>query len=129
MARTISYVLGAVMILAGVLGFAMHGSVLGIFTAGAALSALWLVAGLATLAVGLWLPAHAMLWAKAMGIIFAIIAVLGFVMNGPVFDYFDNTMANNVLHLVIAAIFLAAGFIPMGSSMPHQASMPPEAAM
>ena len=36
MARTISYVLGAVMVLAGILGFAMHGSVLGIFMAGKA---------------------------------------------------------------------------------------------
>jgi hypothetical protein len=129
MARTISYVLGAVMVIMGVLGFAMHGSVLGIFMADSALAALWLIAGVVTLIVAVWLPAHAMLWAKAMGIVFAVIAVLGFVVNGPVFDYFDNTMADNVLHLVIAAIFLAAGFMPMGSSMPQQARMTSEATM
>jgi hypothetical protein len=128
MARILSYILGAVMVVAGVLGFALKGDVLGIFTAGTALSALWVVAGLVTLAVAMWMQKHVMLWAKAMGIIFAVLAVLGFVMNGAVLMYFDNTMSNNILHLVLAAVFLAAGFMPMGSSMepmaaPSQATM------
>jgi hypothetical protein len=128
MARTLSYILGAIMVVAGLLGFALGTSVLGIFTAAMALSSLWLVAGLITLVVALFLPAHIMLWDKAMGIVLAILAVLGFVMNGAILTYFDNTMANNILHLVLAAVFLAAGFIPMGSSMDQPLHMPAEPA-
>lgn len=114
MTRIISYVLGVVMTLAGLLGFAMGGSVVGIFAAGTALSALWVVAGVITLAIAVWAPARAALWAKVAGIVLAIVAVLGFVMSGPVLGYLDNTSADNWLHLVLAIVFLAVGFVPMG---------------
>lgn len=127
MARILSYVLGVVMTLAGLLGFAMNGSVLGVFMAGTALSTLWVVAGVITLAVAVWMPGRAVLWAKVAGIILAIVAVLGFVMNGPVLGSLDNTMADNSLHLVLAIVFLLVGFVPMGATMerPATASMPP----
>lgn len=125
MVRTISYILGAVMALAGIIALAMGGSVLGTFTAGTTLSVSWLVAGIITLVVAIWMPAQSMLWAKIIGVILAIVAVVGFVMSGPVLGLLDNTMANNVLHIVLAIIFLIIGFVPMGRSMeaPAQPAM------
>lgn len=115
MVRTLSYVLGAVMTIAGILGFAMGGSVLGIFMADTSLSAVWLIGGLITLAVAVWAPMQSVLWAKIAGVILAIVAVLGFVMSGSVLGVLDNTMANNVLHAVLAILFLWAGFMPARS--------------
>lgn len=125
MARMLSYIVGAIMTVAGLLGFAMQGDVVGVFTAGTALSIVWLVGGIITLAIAVFMPAQTMLWAKIAGIVLAILAVLGFVMSGPVLGYLDNTIANDVLHLVLAAVFLAAGFMPMGSSMDSMAASSP----
>ena len=114
------------MALAGILGFAMSGSVLGIFMAGTALSTVWLVAGVVTLAIALWAPAHASLWAKIAGIVLVVVGVWGFVVQGAVLGALDNTTANNVLHLVLGVLFLWIGFVPMGHKAAH---MPPAAPM
>ena len=124
--RTLSYVLGAVMAIAGILGFVMSGSVLGVFMAGSTLSAVWLVAGVITLAVAVWAPASMSMWSKIIGVILAAVTILGFVMSGPVLGMLDNTMADNVLHLVLAVLFLWMGFMSSSSS---ESSMPSQAAM
>ena len=128
MTRTISNILGAVMTLAGIAGLAMGGSIAGILTAGTALSALWIIAGVVTLAIGLWMPGSSMLWAKIAGVVLVILAILGFVMSGPVAGYLDNTMADNVLHLRLGVLFLWAGFMG-GSRASSMGSMPTQAPM
>jgi uncharacterized membrane protein HdeD (DUF308 family) len=113
------------MAIAGILGFVMN-PVLGVFAAGSTLSALWLVAGVITLAVAMWMPGSMSLWSKILGIILAIVTILGFVISGPVLGMLDNTMADNVLHLVLAVLFLWMGFMSSSRSMD---SMPTQSAM
>ncbi len=109
MSRTIAYVFGAIMAIAGIWGL-MSTPVLGIFDANTALSLLWLVLGLILLAVAAWWENTSATVLKVLGIIVAIIAVWGFVVPGDILGALTNTTADNVLHLIFAVVFLWVGF-------------------
>ena len=101
------------MTIAGIWGM-ISTPVLGVFDANMALSVLWLVLGLVLLAVAAWWPMSSTMLLKIFGVVVAIVAVWGFVVPGDIFGLFTNTMADDVLHLVFALVFLWAGF--MGTS-------------
>ena len=109
MSRTIAYVFGAIMAIAGIWGL-MASPVLGVFDANTSLSLVWLVLGLILLAVAAWWESSSALALKVIGIIVAIVAVWGFVVPGDVLGLLTNTTADNVLHLVFAVVFLWIGF-------------------
>lgn len=117
MARTLSYVFGAILVVVGLWGFVQN-PILGIFDANSAHSVVHLVTGLVLLAVALWAPASSALGLKVFGIIYAIVAILGFVMSGMILGVIDNTLMDNLLHVVLALVFLWGGFMAGGSSAP-----------
>ena len=118
MSRTIAYVFGAIMAIAGIWGL-MASPVLGIFDANTALALLWLVLGLVLLAVAAWWEDSSAMALKVLGVIVAIVAVWGFVVPGDILGMFTNTMADNVLHLIFAVVFLWVGFTDKGGMSPQ----------
>lgn len=123
MARTLSYVFGAIFVVVGLLGFVMN-PVLGIFAANTSHSLVHLIGGLVLLAVALWAPASSSLALKVFGVIYAIVAVLGFFMAGDILGIIDNSTADNLLHVVLALVFLWGGFMAKDSpSAPAQTPM------
>ncbi len=115
MTKTIAYVVGAVTAIAGLWGFA-YSPVLGMFDANAILSALWLITGLVVLAVAMWWEEQTSMTLIVLGVIYAIIAVVGLVISGDVLGMFNNTSADNWLHVVLAVVMLVAGFMGRSSS-------------
>ena len=117
MAKTVAYVLGAVTAIAGIWGIVLT-PVLGIFDANMALSVGWLVTGLVLLAVALWWE-ESVAWALiVLGVVYAIVAVLGLVMPGDVLGVFTNTASDNWLHVVLAVVMLVVGFMVRGERAP-----------
>lgn len=110
--KTYAMVIGAVLVLVGILGFVPNPLVSkdGVFTVNAAQNVLHLAGG----ALGLWLASKGSGKAYNMwlGIIAAVVAVLGFVPGAKdlLLSLFNITTAITVLHAAIAVVTLGVAY-------------------
>lgn len=122
-AKTAAIVLGAVFVLVGVLGFIPNPIVGpdGIFMTNMSHNLIHLVSG-AVLLAGAYTSLGPSLALKIIGVIYAIVAILGFVMSG---DMLLGMVAMNTtdrwLHVLLAIVLLAAGFGLNGGMMKSKA--------
>lgn len=115
MLKTAAVVFGVVFIVAGVLGFVpgvtTDNMLLGIFHVNAAHNVVHLLSGAVALWAGLTSVSNARLYFRVFGIVYAIVAMLGFyVGDDPVFGFIANNAAVTWLHVVIAVVALWLGF-------------------
>ncbi|MGQ0740675.1 MAG: DUF4383 domain-containing protein [Alphaproteobacteria bacterium] len=111
-ARTAALVFGAVFILVGVLGFIPNPLVgpEGLFVTNVSHDLVHIVSG-AVLLAGVYTQLGASLALKIIGIAYAIVAVLGFVMPGDMMlGMIAMNEADRWLHVLLAIVLLAAGF-------------------
>ncbi len=118
-------VLGVVFVAIGLLGF-VNDPVLGLFEVDTLHNVIHLVAGLLALgAVGMG-EAMMRLYARVFGMVYGLVAVLGFLMPGDmILGLFEANMADAYLHVVLAAVLLYVGFGMKGES----SVVTPESAM
>jgi hypothetical protein len=110
-ARTAGLVIGIVFILVGILGFIPNPLVSpdGLFAVNAAHNVVHLASGAVILA-GVY-SFGASLGLKIIGIVYAIVAVLGLVMGGDMLlGMIAMNTADHWLHVALAVVILAAGF-------------------
>ncbi|MEK7461996.1 MAG: DUF4383 domain-containing protein [Patescibacteria group bacterium] len=105
---------GIVFVLIGVLGFVpgvtTDGHLLGIFEVDALHNIIHLATGL----IAIWAAcslAHAKLFFKVFGVVYALVTILGFAMGGDVLGLIHTNGADNILHLLVAIVALYAGFV------------------
>jgi hypothetical protein len=112
MTTTLAWVFGVVLTLVGVLGFVpgitTDNLLLGIFHVDMLHSIVHIVTGLAALAAAMGYFSSK-LYFQVFGVVYGLVTVLGFVTGGAIL--FETNMADNVLHLAIAAVALYAGFM------------------
>lgn len=131
MTKTLAWVFGVVLTLVGVLGFVpgitTDGMLLGIFEVDMMHSIIHVVSGLAALAAA-WGMYSNRLYFQVFGVVYGVVTVLGFVTGGALL--FSTNMADNLLHLILAAAALYIGFMmkesaaaPAPSSMGMGATM------
>ncbi len=119
MAKTVLYVLGAVLTAVGVIGF-VNDPVLGIFEVDMLHNLVHLVSGVVFLATAAYASANVQMVAKIFGVVYAVVAVLGFVAPGTLGGFIETNMADHVLHAALALVLLYAGFMGergMGADM------------
>lgn len=111
MAKTLAWVFGIVFLLVGVLGFySGDNMLLGIFMVSRRHNAVHLGSGAVALLSAVGGENTARLYFKVFGLVYLLVAITGFAMHRlPVLGIPLNT-ADDVLHLVIAAVSLYAGF-------------------
>lgn len=104
---------GVVMLLVGILGFVPAltpgGLLLGVFQ----VNALHNIVHLATGLLAVWAAgtaANSRLFFKVFGIVYGLVTILGFVMNGDILGLIPVNMADNLLHILITVVALYAGF-------------------
>ncbi|HWO07687.1 MAG TPA: DUF4383 domain-containing protein [Candidatus Paceibacterota bacterium] len=114
MVQTLAWVFGIVLTLVGILGFVpgvtTDGMLLGIFHVDALHNIIHIVTGLAALAAA-WGMYSSRLYFQVFGVVYAVVTVVGFVQGDTVLGLFGVNMADNLLHLAIAAVALYAGFM------------------
>jgi len=124
MVQTLAWVFGIVLTLVGVLGFVpgvtTDGMLLGIFMVGGLHSVIHIVSGLAALAAA-WGVYSSRLYFQVFGVVYGVVTVLGFVTGGAIL--FETNMADNLLHLAIAAAALYIGFMMKESAPVASSSM------
>ncbi|HVR88154.1 MAG TPA: DUF4383 domain-containing protein [Candidatus Limnocylindria bacterium] len=119
MARTFAIVFGAVYVIVGVLGFALQSPLLGLFGVNPphnvvhlAIGGLWLVAAFAA-PMG---PDSARKISQVIGIVYLLVAILGFVLPALMDQLLVINTADNFLHLGTAILALYIGFMtPRGA--------------
>jgi hypothetical protein len=122
MAKTLGMLFGIVFLAIGILGFVpgitKDEMLLGIFHVNAVHSVVHIVSGAIFLFASMAGAGAARLWFQLFGVIYALVAVLGF-MNGdkPILGLISSSTNNTWLHVVLAVVMLAIGF-----GTPKQAS-------
>ena len=109
-ARIAAIVIGIVFVLIGLLGF-FNNPVLGLFLVDPAHNIIHIVSGVVLLA-GAYSSLGSSMALKIVGIVYAIIAILGFFMvsNGMLLGFIAMNTADQWLHVVLAVVILLAGF-------------------
>ncbi|MDX1900797.1 MAG: DUF4383 domain-containing protein [Gammaproteobacteria bacterium] len=111
--QKLAVVFGIVLLAVGILGFVpsltTDGMLFGIFEVDNMHNGVHLLTGVLAL-VAVTNASYTKLYFKIFGVIYAIVAVWGFVADGNVLMMHMN-MADNVLHAVIAVVALFAGFM------------------
>ena len=110
-AKTAAMVLGIVFLIIGALGFVPNPIVgeNGIFLTNHTHDWVHIGTGIVIL-LGAYSPLGATLTLRVVGIVYAIVAVLGFVMPGDMLLGLAMNMADHWLHVVLAIVILYAGF-------------------
>lgn len=103
-------ILGVVFVIVGLLGFVNH-PVLGIFEVNTLHNLIHLVSGILAIYFANKGEAPAKTFAKVFGVIYLLVAVLGFALSGNILGLFMVNTADNLLHVVLGAVFLALGFM------------------
>ncbi|TAK58109.1 DUF4383 domain-containing protein [Patescibacteria group bacterium] len=113
MAKTTSLVLGIVFVLVAVLGMVgtpLIGSDEGaLFHTNTAHDVVHLVIGLVFLAVAWFAVDKAALALKVVGVVYLLVAVLGFAMTSPLLGFIEVNSADNWLHVVLGVVILWLG--------------------
>ena len=121
MIQTLAWVFGVVLLLVGVLGFVPGVTndmmLLGIFHVDMLHNLVHILSGLAALAAA-WGMYSSRLYFQVFGIIYGLVAVLGLVGGDSVLGIIGVNMADNFLHVLIAAVALYAGFMMKELSAP-----------
>ena len=127
MLQKLGWIFGVVFLLVGIAGFipglASGGMLLGIFMVDTLHNIIHLLSGALAIAAVWGSGAYARLYFQVFGVVYGLVTILGFVGGGSVLGIIMVNMADNVLHLVIAAVALWAGFMMKGSSMSMPSSM------
>ena|SRR5581483_11401753 len=114
-ARNAAFVLGVILLIVGVLGYIPNPIVSpnGIFVVNVMHNVVHIVSGIFLL-LGVYSSLGPSLALKILGIVYAIVAVLGFVLmkggDGLMFGMIAMNMMDHWLHVVLAIVILAAGF-------------------
>jgi hypothetical protein len=113
MAKTVVTWFGWIFIIIGILGFipgiTSDGMLLGIFEVSAVHNIVHLLSGIIALAMAAQGEDGARTYAKIFGVVYLLVTLLGF-FTGSFIGLFEANGADNVLHLLLAVIFLWAGF-------------------
>lgn len=113
MVQKLAWVFGIVFLVVGLAGFVpsltQGGMLLGIFEVDPLHNVIHLLSG--ALAIGAVLAGnYARLYFQVFGVVYAVVAVVGFMQGDTVLGLISTNMADHLLHLVIAAAALYVGF-------------------
>jgi hypothetical protein len=131
MAKKSALVIGIVFILVGILGFIPGNGIVGpgaTFETDALHNSIHLVFGLILLFVALKAAHKAAGTLKIVGVIYLLLAVIGFAQGDTVLGLVPVNGADNWLHLVLGVVIGALGFAGKGSnsSVSSASSVPPQ---
>jgi len=115
MAKTFGMLFGIVFLAVGILGFVpgitKDDMLLGIFMVNKVHSIVHIASGVVFLLASMAGAGAARLWFKIFGLIYAVVAIMGFVVgNGMIFNMISNNTNDTWLHVVLAAAMLLIGF-------------------
>jgi hypothetical protein len=121
MAKTLALVFGIVFVLVGLLGFVSNPLVgpTGLFVTNGLHNIVHLLFGIILIWASRGGQARSVSWLKILGVVYLVLAVLGFLLapSGPsLLGLVTINMADHWLHVVLGVVLLAAAFMSNNSS-------------
>src|SRR2546423_814344 len=107
--RPLTRVLGVVFVVIGLLGFVMSSPLLGLFEVDTLHNIIHLASGAIALVVG-GNQAMSRMYLIIFGLVYALVALVGYVQGNTVLGLIAVNAADNALHALIAAVCLVVGF-------------------
>lgn len=120
--HTFTRILGWFFIIIGIAGFFTGGTLI-IFEVDPVHNVIHLATGVLALLADK--KGVADIFMKVFGAVYALVAVLGFAVNGDILGLIHTNMADNVLHAVVALACLYYGFLAKGKSVHGGVPTPP----
>ncbi|MCI0597484.1 DUF4383 domain-containing protein [Candidatus Parcubacteria bacterium] len=129
MAKTLAIVFGIVFVVVGLLGFVPNPLVgeMAIFETDMMHNLVHLLFGVILLVVAYMYAGSAALWLKILGVVYLVLAVLGFLMipeGGKLLGLVHTSMSDHWLHIVLGIVLVAAGFAAKRSVPMATGTMP-----
>jgi hypothetical protein len=62
------------------------------------------------------------MWLKILGVVYLIVAALGFLMASPILGLIEVNGADNVFHVLLGIVLLGGGFLGKGGAAPSMGS-------
>ncbi|MBX4189339.1 DUF4383 domain-containing protein [Candidatus Parcubacteria bacterium] len=122
MAKKFAMVFGWIFVVLGVLGFFSNpivGKAVGAWFAANTAHSVWhLVVGIVLLWVAYGMAEKAAMVLRVLGLIFVLIAIIGFFSSGSVLGLIDANTADNWVTLVVGLLFLWGGMSKSGMQQP-----------
>jgi uncharacterized membrane protein HdeD (DUF308 family) len=109
LAKSVTWILGVVLILVGLAGFFVDGTLL-YFEVDTVHNIVHLLSGVVAIAAASSGEHYSRLYLIVFGIVYGIVAILGFVQGGDILGMFHANDADNYLHTAIAVVCLGVGF-------------------
>ena len=127
MLQKLAWIFGIVLLAIGILGFVpgitSDGMLLGIFQVDALHNVIHLLSGALAIGAAMGAGAYARLYFQVFGVVYALVTVVGFVQVDTVLGFITVNMADNLLHVLIAAVALYAGFAMKDNAMSAPSGM------
>lgn len=108
MAKMLTWILGIVLTIVGILGY-FNNPILGIFAVDGTHNLVHLVSGIIGILAALGGDKYAKTYLQVFGVIYAIVFILG-LFTEPILGLITSNTPDDILHLVIAVIALYGGF-------------------
>ncbi len=108
--QSFTYLLGAIFIVVGALGFVLPSPLLGLFEVDAVHNIIHLLSGALALAAASAGVQMARMYLMVFGLVYAIVTVVGMSMGGDILGIFHVNMFDNYLHAGISALCLGMAF-------------------
>ena len=114
MIKKLAIVFGVVFVAIGVLGFipgvtTADGKLLGIFQVSTLHNIIHLLSGIAAL-IAASEAAYSRLYFRVFGVVYALVAIIGWLQGNTVLGLIDVNLADNILHTVLAIAISAIGY-------------------
>lgn len=126
MAKKVVLLFGVVLTLVGIIGF-FNDPIFGIFEVDTLHNVVHILTGVLALAFGKS-EASAKMFAKVFGVVYAVVALAGLALGGDkILGLIEANMADHLLHVLLALVFLYVGFAGGGkkAAAPAGPASPP----
>lgn len=108
--KTLTWILGIVLLLVGILGFILPSPLLGLFEVDMVHNIVHILSGVIAIIAVSTSESYARLFLIVFGIVYGLVTILGFTMGGDILGLFHANTADNYLHAAIAIACLGVGF-------------------
>lgn len=107
--KTVTWILGLVLVLIGLAGFFVDGMLL-VFEVNNVHNIVHLLSGVVAIAAASSGDSYSRMYLIVFGLVYGLVTVIGFVNGGDILGLFHANDADNYLHAAIAVVCLGVGF-------------------